>query len=301
MAQLEGKFKSIRGTTLGTFGTSELYAMEFKSVRMGKTFLISRHGGELHSNPSILHTSKQVQSIAYAKRVLIFFRADHVLCAHLNSVIENNCIGQAAPSWKDSLPEDAVPTWPLDIQRRMVVGSTEPFNVLNTALRHNVIYDGEGTDPKERPQARTFADCLRSTYPSAKSEPSGKVFPLMLNVTDGVCLDLPFGLSMYNRKNMFVGVMALYQLLRTSILPSTIGIVTFYPSQAETYRNALQQLHKQSPMLGYNQVAVDTLEGWVGKDIGIAIVDFVRTSNASGNLGYLSQSRRLKLALTFHR
>ncbi|KAK4696613.1 hypothetical protein P7C71_g1333, partial [Lecanoromycetidae sp. Uapishka_2] len=298
------EYEALRGTTLasiGSFDKRRVHTMVFTSDGLGKMFLLSRHGGELQSDASIRSVSKQVQSLAYAKRVLIFFREDHALCSHLDTVIEHDCTGSFAPSWKDPLPEGAVPTWPLGLQSRMVRGSSGPFNVLNAALRHDDIHDGSGTSLSERPHARLFADCVRTVYPSAKREPRGKVFPLMLNVTDGICLDLPFGLSMYNPKNVFAGAIALYHLLRTGIPASNVGIITFYPSQTQAYRIALKGFHHQDSTLRYGQVTVDSLEGWVGKEIDIAIIDFVRTANASGNLGYLSQWGRLKVALTIHR
>lgn len=296
MVQLETKYRSLRGTTLSSFGANEIYVMEFRSDGASTTFQISRHGDE----SKFVHTSEQVQSLGNANRVLVFFRANHVLCTHLNTVIGNNCLGSNAPNWKLSLPEDSVPSWPLGLQTRMVTGSAEPFNVLNTALRHDLVSGGPGTSLAERPQAKVFADCIRARYPTAKSEPLGKVFPLMLNV-DGLCLDLPFGLSMWNRGNIVGSAMAVNQLLKASIPVSSIGIVAFYPSQAKEYRHALQHLHNLTPNLGFDRVAIDDLEGWIGKEIGIAVVDLVRTANSSGNLGFLSQARRLKLALTLHR
>lgn len=156
--------KSTRGATVGFFGDTELYFMEFKSDGVGKTFLLSCHGGDLlSSNTSTRNMSKRVQSIAYAKRVMLFFRANPVLCAHLNVVIDNNCLGQPAPSWKDSLPEDAVPTWASLVQTRMIAGSTEVLKVLNAALRHDLLKDGRGTSLADRPRARVFAQRSKRT------------------------------------------------------------------------------------------------------------------------------------------
>ncbi len=240
--ELETIFKSTRGATVGLFGDTEFYFMEFKSDGVGKTFLLfCLRGDLLSSNTTIRNTSKRVQSIAYAKRVMLFFRANHVLRAHLNVVIDNNCLGQPSPSWKDSLPEDAVPTWASLVQTRMIAGSTDLLNVLNAALRHDLLKDGRGTSLADCPRARVFADFVRTTYQSTQREPAAKVFPLMLNVTDGVCLELPFGLSMYNRGNVFAGTTVLYQLLRTSIPAAGIGIVTFYPCQVRTFSGILAQ------------------------------------------------------------
>lgn len=74
-----------------------------------------------------------------------------------------------------------------------------------------------------------------------------------------------------------------------------------YPGQADIYRDALKKCHRYAPSKGYNAVKVGKLEDCVGTDYGIIIVDLVRTANSSGNLGFLSQARRLQSLLTIHR
>lgn len=122
----------------------------------------------------------------------------------------------------------------------------------------------------------------------------------MLNVPDGRCNELPFGASMVNRINSYSAINSLHGLLASQIPASHIGIVALYPGQAEIYKDALERCHKYSPESGYNHVQCDTLENWVHKTVAIAIVDLVRTANASGNLGYLSQANRLKALLSLH-
>lgn len=123
----------------------------------------------------------------------------------------------------------------------------------------------------------------------------------MLDVSDGACcMELPFGASMLNRGNTYAAINALHGLLAAGIASDHIGIITLYPAQVEAYQDALDRCHRYAPDRGYNLVQIGLVEGWVKKTVGIAVIDLVRTSNASGNLGYLSQSTRLKVLLTRH-
>lgn len=293
----------IRGAAPRYYPGSELYCLNFIADGVGKTFLPSQHGDELRSSSvTVQNAVKQLQPLIRVKQASLFFHADTVLLEHLDQAIERNGMGIEAPSWKDSLPESAVPTWPADSQPRMIAGSTDLINDLYTALRLVPLGDGPGTSLEDRPQAKKFAAFVRTMYPSTKEpESAGKVYPIMLNVGNGLCLDLPFGASMYNQENVLTGIKVLLRLVSMGVPVSAIGIVAFYPAQAQAYQKELAQCHRRSPPTGYDKIAVITLEGWVGKEIEIAIVDMVRTRNASGNLGWLSQNRRLKLALTLHR
>jgi len=124
----------------------------------------------------------------------------------------------------------------------------------------------------------------------------------VLNVADGCyCVQLPFGASMINRGNTYAAINALHGLLAAGIASDHIAIVTLYPTQVAAYQDALNRCHKYNPVSRYDLVQVGLLEAWVDKTIGVAIVDLVRTSNASGNLGYPSQVTRLKVLLTLHR
>lgn len=264
-------------------------------------FIITHHGPELHCVNRVRNIEKMVSCITYASIISLYFSADEILVWWLDRAIKNGCAGEGGPSWKDNLPESAVPNFPSNSQTRMVAGSTDILNILNVALRHHIVTDGQLTSVQDRPQASRFKEFAQATYPSIHEEASAKVYPVMLNVTDGLCLELPFGASFYNRENVYIGMNALQGLLNFNIPGADIGIVAFYPSQAEAYRRALKQYHHHAPAIGYDAVKVDIIENWIGKEIGIAIVDLVRTANASGNLGHLSQARRVKLALTIHR
>ena len=146
-----------------------------------------------------------------------------------------------------------------------------------------------------------FNDFVHKAYPDIQRGQKGQALPILLNVSDGaLCIELPFGASMFNRINTYAAINALHGLLATGVPASRIGLVTLYPAQVEAYRAALDRCHNCFPGSGYNLVQLDILENWAQRTVGIAIVDLVRTSNASGNLGYLSQANRLRALLALH-
>lgn len=259
--------------------------------------IISYHGPHLHTNNDhIKKVAKLLPSVSYAKSVSIFFPAHRILVHHLEEAIKSGWVGMPTPSWKDCLPENALPKWPLNIQTTMVAGSTDLLNVLVTALHEGKVSDGPGTSLHSRPESKKFEDFVQATYPSIKRSPKDKVYPVFLNVADAVCLELPFGASMFNQANTYAAFYAIHELLQVGIPASEIGIITLYPSQAQIYGRMMLECHDYNTERGYNKIKYGLLEEWVGKTIGVAIVDFVRTSNASGNLGLLSQARRLKVS-----
>lgn len=123
----------------------------------------------------------------------------------------------------------------------------------------------------------------------------------MLNVPGGICVELPFGASMLNRRNTYAAINALHDLLAAGIALNSVAIVTLYPAQVQAYQDALSRCHKYAPDRGYDTVEVGLIESWTTRSSSIVIADLVRTSNATGNLGYLSQTNRLKMLLTSHR
>lgn len=123
----------------------------------------------------------------------------------------------------------------------------------------------------------------------------------MLNVAGGICVELPFGASMLNRRNTYAAINALHEILAAGIALNSVAIVTLYPAQVQVYQDALSRCHKYAPDRGYDTVEVGLIESWTTRSTSIVIADLVRTSNATGNLGYLSQTNRLKMLLTSHR
>ena len=234
-------------------------------------------------------------------RFLVFFEAHDMLLTHLNRTIERGSPGVADHLRWDPMPVTAVHVWPANNQTGMVAGSTDIVNVLSQASHDPLLNDTPVTRLSMRPKAQRFKACIQAALPRLRIEPNNKVFPIMLDVKVGICIDLPFGGSMYNRANSFAGIDALNMMIYAGLSPADIVIVTFYPSQAEKYQKILTSYHKRSPEQGYEQVKVGMFEDVVGKEVEFAIVDFVQTSNTTGNLGFLSHTRLLQFALTLHR
>ena len=279
---------------------STVHRLDF--TNLDNAFEITHHGEEPDIYQTIIaQRLGELRSLNRCKNVSVFFKSDDVLLFQLDQTIQRGCIGSVSQAWSDSLPANAVAPWPNDNQTRMVAGSADLVNVLNRAMRENLLDDAAVTALNGRVKARQFKAFLQQTYPTIKRESKHKLFPVMLNVTHGTCLELPFGASMFNRENTYATINALHKMIEFGLPPSDIGIIALYPSQTDVYHRILALCHERRPMRGYNHVRINVLDGWIGKEIEYAVVDFVRTPNASGNLGLLSQTRRLKAALTLHR
>ena len=301
LIELGSSRKGFEKTLERSFDQS-LYRIDF-ATKDTNGCIVTHHGPDLRTKDEEIRKMKNMllPSIAYASKISIVFMADELLIRRLENVIEKNSgVGMQSASWKTALPESLVPKWTSNIQDQMVVGSTDVLNTLLSALREQPVHDGAGTALATRPEAIQFRDHVSEAYPQIRTEPTQKVYPIFLNVMGSLCVDLPFGASMLNRTQTYVGINALHRLLKTNIPASRIRIVTLYPMQVAAYEDALARCHKKLSTAGYDQVGVDVLENWVGHTTGIAIVDLVRTRNASGNLGYLSQGNRIKALLTLH-
>lgn len=116
-------------------GTDQgLYRMDFVTSDTNG-FLISHHKPDLHtSNGQVKKVEKLLSFIAYATKVSLFFIADKLLVEHLDSAIKQNCVGAVASSWKTALPNSAIPRWQSNVQKQMVAGSIDIYNVLLTSL-----------------------------------------------------------------------------------------------------------------------------------------------------------------------
>ena len=304
----------------------DLYLLNFDTSDTNGCF-VSHHGPGLQTTKNdVKKVEKLMSFLPYTNRLSLYFIADRLLIKHLAKAMRHDYVGAVAPCWKTALPDNTDVKWPSNEQTQMVAGMTDVLNVLLGCLREepllgllmpsyllpmaNIrrrlpanlqILDGQGTSLADRSEAKQFNDFVHKAYPNIQSEEKDKAFPVMLNVSGcSLCTELPFGASMLNRVNTYAAINALHKLLATGIPATRIGLVTLYPTQVEAYRSALDRCHNHLPDSGYNHVQLDILENWAQKKVGIAIVDLVRTANASGNLGFLSQTNRLKALLTIH-
>ena len=74
---------------------------------------------------------------------------------------------------------------------------------------------------------------------------------------------------------------------------SQLRVITFYSAQVRTIRSAL----RASRMAGAGAVSVHTVDGSQGAEADVVVVSFVR-SNPRGAIGFLSDAKRLNVALT---
>jgi len=284
--------------SLSTLKDKKLHRLDFEGA---DAFEITRHGIKPDGTNADVALAMDMRPLNGGEKMSIFFPSDDILVKQLEEIIKQGCVGKTVMAWHEVLPPSAELTWPGDEQSKMVAGSTDLLNVLQKAARQLFLYNADGTALRDRPKAQKFKAFIQAAYPTLTQESRYKVFPVMLNVTDAMAIDLPFGLSFINRQNTIAAVHTVHKMLKAGIRPADIGIVAFYPSQAEIYKSALAECHKYKPSAGYDLIKADVLEEWVGKETEFAIVDLVRTANASGQLGHLSQARRMKVALTIHR
>ncbi|KAG8525384.1 uncharacterized protein KY384_009028 [Bacidia gigantensis] len=275
-----------------------LYRVDF--LNAGNGFEVTHHGTKPNNSESVVGALQQLEVIIRCELLSLFLPYDKYIVSWLVKAIENNGIGIKGPVWSDALPASAEKIWPANNQIQMAEGSADPLNVLRKALREPILDDAPVTALNGRPRARQFRAFAEAMLPCLQKSAS-KLDPILLDVQGGRCFEIPFGGSMYNRLNTNAAMHVLHLMLHSGIQMTDIGIVTFYPSQAAVYQDLLKALQARYPSHGYSGVKAATVDDWVGKEIGIAIVDCVRTANGGGNLGLLSQTRRLKVALSIHR
>jgi regulator of nonsense transcripts 1 len=85
-------------------------------------------------------------------------------------------------------------------------------------------------------------------------------------------------------------------LLEAGADPKTIGVITPYDGQRERITQALYT-SKAFPRKIYDAVEVANVDAFQGREKEIIIISCVR-SNAKGSVGFLTDARRLNVALT---
>ncbi len=109
----------------------------------------------------------------------------------------------------------------------------------------------------------------------------------MVNVTDGKEEQIPGSFSYYNRKELRVIEEIIKLLMLCRLFPDDLGIISPYEQQVNMLKTSLKDI----------PVEVKTVDGFQGREKEIIIISLVR-SNDSGNIGFLSDLRRLNVAIT---
>ncbi|RLB46741.1 MAG: AAA family ATPase [Deltaproteobacteria bacterium] len=80
------------------------------------------------------------------------------------------------------------------------------------------------------------------------------------------------------------------RLLRRGIAPTDVAVITPYYAQARLLREALKESYRDGLEIG-------TVDGFQGREKEAVVVDLVR-SNDNGELGFLTETRRMNVAIT---
>ncbi|QDS98461.1 AAA domain-containing protein [Adhaeretor mobilis] len=95
------------------------------------------------------------------------------------------------------------------------------------------------------------------------------------------------GMSKFNAKEANWVVKQVQQFVEAGVEPSQIAVIAPYAAQVRLLRNRLQ----------LEGLEVDTVDGFQGREKEVVIITFVR-SNTTGEIGFLSDTRRTNVALT---
>ena len=95
----------------------------------------------------------------------------------------------------------------------------------------------------------------------------------------------PFTFSLYNEIEMELVEKVVAKLMAQGVLPEVIGIIAPYSAQVSRLRQALPKLE------------VDTVNAFQGREKEVIVCSFVR-SNENGDLGFVSDRRRLTVSIT---
>lgn len=96
--------------------------------------------------------------------------------------------------------------------------------------------------------------------------------------------------SKYNDMEAQVAMQHISMLIEAGVKPDDIGVISPYSAQVAVLKKAIQK------ELGL-KVEVSTIDGFQGREKEVIIVSLVR-SNDSGEIGFLSDKRRLNVAMT---
>lgn len=97
----------------------------------------------------------------------------------------------------------------------------------------------------------------------------------------------PDGVSLQNRGEADVAVRQVSELIEAGVAPSMIAVITPYSAQSRLLRD----------LISVEEVEVDTVDGFQGREKEAVVISLVR-SNSRGELGFLTDIRRMNVALT---
>lgn len=128
-------------------------------------------------------------------------------------------------------------------------------------------------------------------------------FPLaFINLPDGKTITTS-STSRANYQNLTAGLHIIALLLRHGVCKSTeITIVTPYKGQCSAYNYALKNLRARSDaflrMFDFTGITVKTIDSFQGGEQSVVIFDLVVSRVRQGNPGFITDPRRINVALT---
>ncbi|WP_257448640.1 AAA domain-containing protein [Archangium lipolyticum] len=159
---------------------------------------------------------------------------------------------------------------------------------MNTAIMSFPSKEMYGGELRAHPSVadRTLADVLPPEATSVDAPPvlfldtAGKGFDEELEQDTG---------SLFNRGEADLVIARVKELLAAGLAPRELAVITPYRAQAHALRERVEQL---SP-----DVEVDTVDAFQGREKDAILVSLTR-SNSEGQLGFLTDLRRINVALT---
>jgi superfamily I DNA and/or RNA helicase len=150
-------------------------------------------------------------------------------------------------------------------------------------VAHHVLADLGVADDPARPRPVWFIDTAGKDWLEERTdfEPGGSLNNLPAYTFDP---------STFNTGNAERVAAEARRLLSRGLAPTDLAIIAAYSAQARRLRDLLREERAAG-------VEVGTVDGFQGREKEAVIVDLVR-SNDSGELGFLSNTRRMNVALT---
>ncbi len=110
---------------------------------------------------------------------------------------------------------------------------------------------------------------------------------VFIDVRDGIENQLSGSFSYFNKLEAAAVVQAASCLMSARLFPNDIGVISPYDQQVSLIRDLLEG----------TEIEVKTVDGFQGREKEVVIISLVR-ANSNGNLGFLSDYRRLNVAVT---
>lgn len=178
------------------------------------------------------------------------------------------------------------------MERLMEQGGAEISHKLTTQYRmHQQIMQFSSTEfyNSELTAAATVREHLLVDLPNVTRTPSTETSIRFIDTAGSSFSEESEeqGSSLQNPEEATCVVRQVEQLIATGVSPGDIAVITPYSAQARCLRD----------LFGNLTVEIDTIDGFQGREKEAVVISLVR-SNTRGDVGFLSDTRRINVALT---